>query len=54
MRLGLGADPGDVAQAACGRRLAELLGGVHVQRSRQLDRAIGGQAEVATEPHEVG
>ena len=53
-RLGLGADPGDIAQAAGGRRFAELLGGTNVQRSRQLDRAVRGQTQVAPEPHQVG
>ena len=43
-RLGLGADPGHVAQPPRRGGLAELVGGAHAERPRELDRALGARA----------
>ena len=49
-----GPTPGTVAQAPGRGRLAELLRRAHAERPRDLDRAPGGQPEVAAEPDQPG
>ena len=53
-RLGLRPDPGHAAQPARGRRLAQLVGGAHAERPRQLHRAPRAEPQVAAEADEVG
>ncbi len=52
-RLGLRPDTRHGPQPARGRSLAELVGGAHAERPRELDRALRPQAEIAAEPDEV-
>ena len=53
-RLQFRANPRHRAQSPVRGGVAQLLGRVDVQAARDLHRALGGEAEVATQPDEVG
>ena len=52
--LDLRADAGHGRQAPGRCRLAELLRGAHAERAGDLDRPLGPEPEIATEPDEAG
>ena len=52
-RLGLRPDARHGPQPACGRRLAELVGGADPERPSELHRALRAEPEVAAEADEI-
>src|SRR6185369_17830905 len=51
--LGLGPDSRNVREPAGGRRLTQLVGGVHVERPGDLDRALRAQPQVVAKPDQL-
>src|SRR5439155_25430825 len=54
LHFGLRPDSGNASQSTGGCGLPELVGGPDAERSRQLDRSLGAQPEVAAEADEIG